>query len=159
MGTDQPPRQAWIISIVSLALSYAVAALTPINQWIALWLRESFYIAYQLFLMGMLLPCGVYLAARYHKRSDSALAMTVWGALLGYPAGLIALLFHPLVLPHGGQIFVESLRITTPEAVIAVLWFPVRLLSWLYGGMLGLFVPVVSHAVGRLQAKGLLKGA
>jgi hypothetical protein len=110
-------------------------------------------------LMGALLPCGALLAVRHHKRSPSLLAMTLWGAAFGYPAGLIALILHPLILPDGLQLFVDSLRITAPEAVIAILWFPIKLLSWVYGAMMGLFIPLVSRAIGRLRAKRLVHEA
>jgi hypothetical protein len=85
-----------MVSSLSLAVSYAIASLTPMNQWIGFWLRGSFYTAYQALFVGALLPCGALLAVRYHKRSRSLLAMVLWGAVLGYLAGLFALLLHPL---------------------------------------------------------------
>lgn len=148
--------QAWIVSGLSLAVSYAIAALTPMNQWVGFWLRGSFYTAYQVMLLGALLPCGALLAIHYHKRSPSLLAMTLWGAALGYPAGLVALLLHPLAQPDGVHLFVESLRIRAPEVVIATLWFPIKLLSWIYGAMLGLLIPAVSRVVGAGPTSPLL---
>ena len=148
--------QAWVASGFSLTISYAVASVTPMNDWIGFWLRGSFYTAYQAMFIGALLPCGALLAVRYHKRSLSHLAMILWGAAVGYPAGLIALLLHPLVQPDGGQLFVDSLRIAAPEAAIAILWFPVKLLSWAYGAMMGLFIPLVSRGIDRFQARGRL---
>jgi hypothetical protein len=145
--------QAWVVSGFSLAVSYAVASLTPMNGWVGFWIRGPFYAAYQAMLIGALLPCGALLAVRYHKRSLSLLAMTFWGAAMGYPAGLIALLLHPLVQADGVQLFVESLRITAPEAAVAILWFPIKLLSWMYGAMMGLFIPVASRAVGWLHTR------
>jgi hypothetical protein len=153
MGEDMHSGQAWIVSALSLAVSYAIASLTPMNQWIGFWLRGSFYTAYQVMLLGVLLPCGALLAIHYHKRSPSLLAMTLWGAVLGYPAGLVALLLHPLPLPDGVQLFAESLRMRAPEAVVATLWFPIKLLSWAYGAMLGLLIPAVSRAVDRFHRR------
>jgi hypothetical protein len=150
--------QAWIVSGLSLAISYAIASLIPMNQWIGFWLRGSFYIAYQVMLLGALLPCGALLAIRYHRRSPSLLAMVLWGAVLGYPAGLAALLLHPLIQPDGVQLFVDSLRFGAPEALIATLWFPIKLLSWAYGAMLGLLIPAVSRVVARFQRNDVLHG-
>jgi hypothetical protein len=123
------------------------------NQWIGFWLRGSFYTAYQVIFVGALLPFGALLAVRYHKRPRSLLAMVLWGAVLGYVAGLVALLLHPLAQPDGLQLFVESLRISAPEALIAILWFPIKLLSWLYGAMMGLFIPLFLRSIDRRQRK------
>ena len=150
------PGRAWMVSSLSLALSYAIASLTPMNQWIGFWLRGSFYTAYQALLVAALLPCGALLAMRYHKRPRSLLAMALWGAVLGYLAGLVALLLHPLAQPNGLHLFVESLRISAPEALIAILWFPVKLLSWLSGAMMGLFIPLFLRFIARSQRKRTL---
>ena len=142
-----------MVSSLSLAISYAIASLTPMNQWIEFWLRGSFYTAYQVILVGVLLPCGALLAMRYHKRSRSLLAMALYGVALGYLAGLVALLLHPLAQPDGLHLFVESLRIRAPEALIAILWFPIKLLSWLYGAMTALFIPLFLRVIARSQRK------
>lgn len=142
-----------MVSSLSLAISYAIASLTPMNQWIGFWLRGSFYTAYQVILVGVLLPCGALLAMRYHKRSRSLLAMALYGVALGYLAGLVALLLHPLAQPDGLHLFVESLRIRAPEALIAILWFPIKLLSWLYGAITALFIPLFLRVIARSQRK------
>ncbi|HET6673698.1 MAG TPA: hypothetical protein VFG71_00090 [Nitrospiraceae bacterium] len=145
-----PSGRAWIVGGLALAISYAIASLTPLNQWIGFWLRGSFYTAYQVLFLGALWVWGALLAARYHKRSRSLAAMAMWGILFGYLAGLFALLFHPLLQQDGVHLFMESLRISTPEGAVAILWFPIRLLSWLYGAMLGLLIPLVVRIINRL---------
>jgi len=144
---DVRSGHAWMVSGLSLAVTYAIASLTPMNRWIGFWLRGSFYAAYQAILVAALLPCGAFLAACYHEQPRSLPAMTLWGGGLGYLAGLIAFLLHPLAQQDGVHLFVDSLRIGAPEALIAILWFPVRLLSWLYGAIAGLTIGLLLRMV------------
>jgi hypothetical protein len=145
------PWQGWMVSSLSLAVSYAVASLTPMNGWIEFWLRGSFYTAYQTMLVAALLPYGALLARRHHKRPRSLLAMTAGGAVLGYLAGLIAFLLHPLAQPDGTRLFLDSIPNGEPEALFAFLWFPVKLLSWLYGAMTGLSMGLLLRIIDRSQ--------
>lgn len=99
--------------------------------------------AYQGLLLAGLFLGGMFLATRFQNRSSPLLPLTIWGTLLGYLAGLFAVLVHPLLQPDGVRLFLDSLHITTPEALIALLWFPVRLLSWLLGALTGLFIGIL----------------
>jgi hypothetical protein len=146
--------QGWIVGSLALAVGYAIASLTPWNQWVGFWLRGSFstaYTAYQVLFVRALLPCGALLAVRYHRRQWSLVAMVLWDAAFGYLAGLFALLFHPLLQQDGVHLFVASLRITTPEAMVAIFWFPMRLLSRLFGVIMALLIPLVVRIINRLQ--------
>ena len=99
---------------------------------------------------------GMFLATRVQSRPVPLLPLTMWGTLLGYLAGLFAVLFHPLSQPDGARLFLDSLHITTPEALIALLWFPVRLLSWLIGAMTGLFIGILLRIIHRIRLRAFL---
>ncbi|BCA56369.1 hypothetical protein W02_35090 [Nitrospira sp. KM1] len=130
---------------LSLAISHAIAYITPLHEWTGFWLRGSFVVAYQVFFVLLFLPCAVWIARRYLKRPRSFLAMAAWGTGLGYLSGLAALLLHPLAQANGWDLFLKSLRLPTLEAVAALLWFPVRLLSYLIGAMTGIAIALLLH--------------
>ena len=95
------PGRAWMVSSFSLAVSYAIASLIPMNQWIGFLLRGSFYAAYQLFLSGR--SCHLALCWQCSIIKDRS-RFSQWpcgGAVLGYVAGLVALLLQPLAQPDG----------------------------------------------------------
>ncbi len=130
----------WLVSVLALTLTFLIALVTPLHARTNFWLRGPFYMAYLALFLAMMLPLGAWLARGYHRRRHSFLAMILLGCVTGYLAGLLAFLLHPLLLPDGFPLFVDALGLTTPEAVIATLQFPIRLLSWLYGGIMAILL-------------------
>ena len=133
--------RAWLVSGLAIACSAALAWVTPIHDHMEFWLRGPALLAYEGVLFVALFLGGVWVTGRSHGR-PGFLGLLSRGTLLGYLAGLCAVLLHPLLLCEGVRLFLDSLPPAAPEAVIALLWFPVRLLSWLPGAFTGLFIGI-----------------
>jgi hypothetical protein len=58
---------------------------------------------------------------------------------------LIAFLLHPIFQENGVHHVLATLKFPAREAVIAFFWFPVRLLSWLFGAITGAVLVVISR--------------
>ena len=76
------------------------------------------------------------------------ISMIIFGGVAGYVAGLIAFLLHPIFQENGVHQVLTTLQFPAREAVIAFLWFPVRLLSWLFGAITGMVMVVISRRFG-----------
>jgi hypothetical protein len=74
--------------------------------------------------------------------------MIAFGGVAGYIAGLIAFLLHPIFQDNGADQVLATLQFPARESVIAFFWFPVRLLSWLFGAVAGLVMVVISRRFG-----------
>jgi hypothetical protein len=61
----------------------------------------------------------------------------MYSMVAGYAAGLLAIVFSPLFEADGVQEALTALQFPTIESAIALFWFPVRLLTWLFGGITG----------------------
>ncbi len=131
---------------VSLSLAYLIAFLTFMNQWINFWLRGSYYFSYQVIFLTLLLVLFLVRLSRHHTGQQfPGISLIMFGAAAGYVAGLIAFLLHPIFQENGLQQVLTTLQFPAREAVIAFLWFPVRLLSWLFGAITGLVMVVISR--------------
>ena len=134
---------------VSLSLAYLIAFLTFMNQWINFWLRGSYYLSYQAIFLALLLVLFLVRLSRYHTGQQlPGIAMIIFGGIAGYVAGLIAFLLHPIFQENGLQQVLITLQFPAREAVIAFLWFPVRLLSWLFGAITGTVMVLISRRFG-----------
>ena len=69
----------------------------------------------------------------------------------GYVAGVVAMVFHPVFQSDGIQHLLEGLKFPTVEAGIAFFWFPVRLATWLFGGLAGGIMLVLSRRWRRMK--------
>jgi hypothetical protein len=137
---------------VSLSLAYLIAFLTFMNQWINFWLRGSYYLSYQAIFLTLLLILFLVRMRRHHTEQIPGISMIVFGGVAGYIAGLIAFLLHPIFQENGLQQILTTLQFPAPETVIALFWFPVRLLSWLFGAITGLLIVVISRRFATLFA-------
>jgi len=118
---------------LSVALTYAVSLVTPLGSSASFWLRGAHHIAYVAIYLP-LLTLGLAFALRSHHNTRWAgFALVLFGTTIGYLAGLLATVGHPLFLEDGFHQIAQSLKLTTPQAWIALLWFPIRLQSWLFG--------------------------
>ena len=134
---------------VSLSLAYLIAFLTFMNQWINFWLRGSYYLSYQAIFLTLLLVLFLVRLSRYHTGQQlPGIAMIIFGGIAGYVAGLIAFLLHPIFQENGIQQVLTTLQFPAREAVIAFFWFPVRLLSWLFGAITGMVMVLISRRFG-----------
>jgi hypothetical protein len=133
---------------VSLSLVYLIAFLTFMNRWINFWLRGSYYFPYQAIFLTLLLILFLLRLSRHRTGHLPGISMIIFGGVAGYVAGLIAFLLHPIFQENGLQQVLMTLQFPAREAVIAFLWFPVRLLSWLFGAITGLVIVVLSRWFG-----------
>lgn len=133
---------------VSLSLAYLIAFLTLMDRWINFWLRGSYYLSYQAIFLTLLL---IFFWGWLHRQHDgrlSGISTIMFGGVIGYVAGLIAFFLHPIFEGNGIHQVLATLQFPAPEAVIAFFWFPVRLLSWLFGAVAGLVMVVISRRFG-----------
>ena len=133
---------------VSLALAYLIAFLTLMNRWINFWLRGSYYLSYQAMFLTLLLILFLVRLRRHRAEQLPGISMIIFGGISGYVAGLIAFLLHPIFQENGLQQVLATLQFPAREAVIAFFWFPVRILSWLFGAITGMVIVVLSRWFG-----------
>ena len=133
---------------VSLSPAYLIAFLSFMNRWISFWLRGSYYLSYQAIFLVLLLILFLIRLSRHHNGQLPGISMIIFGGVAGYLAGLIAFLLHPIFQEDGIHQVVATLQFPAREAVMAFLWFPVRLLSWLFGAITGLVMVVISRRFG-----------
>jgi hypothetical protein len=144
--------QQVILVGISLSLAYILAFLTFMNQWINFWLRGSYYLSYQAIFLTLLLVLFL-LRLRLHQTGHlPGISMIIFGGVAGYVAGVIAFLLHPILQENGVHQVLITLQFPAREAVIAFLWFPVRLLSWLFGAVAGILIVVISRRFARFFA-------
>jgi hypothetical protein len=144
--------QQVILVGISLSLAYILAFLTFMNQWINFWLRGSYYLSYQAIFLTLLLVLFL-LRLRLHQTGHlPGISMIIFGGVAGYVAGVIAFLLHPILQENGIHQVLITLQFPAREALIAVLWFPVRLLSWLFGAVAGILIVVISRRFARFFA-------
>ena len=149
--SDARLSQGWqhvILVGVSLSLAYLIAFLTLMNRWINFWLRGSYYLSYQAIFLTVLLIFFLVRLRRQHAEKPAGISMIIFGGAAGYIAGLIAFLLHPIFQENGVHQVLATFQFPAREAVIAFLWFPVRLLSWLFGAITGILIVVISRRFG-----------
>lgn len=149
--SDARLSQGWqhvVLVGVSLSLAYLIALLTFMNTWIKFWLRGSYYLAYQAIFLIVLLIFFLVRLRRRHTGQLPGISMIMFGGAAGYVAGLIAFLLHPIFQENGIHQVLTTLQFPAREAVIAFFWFPVRLLSWLFGAITGMVMVLISRRFG-----------
>lgn len=133
---------------VSLSLAYLFAFLTFMNRWINFWLRDSYYLSYQAIFLTVLLLLFMVRSSRHHSGHLPGISLIIVGGVAGYVAGVIAFLLHPIFQENGLNHVLATLQFPAREAVIAFLWFPVRLLRWLFGAITGMVMVLISRRFG-----------
>ena len=149
--SDTRLSQGWqhlILVGVSLSLAYLIAFITLMNRWINFWLRGSYYLSYQAIFLTVLVIFFLVRLRRQHAGKPSGISMIMFGGLAGYVAGLIAFLLHPIFQENGLHHILTTLQFPAREAVIAFFWFPVRILSWLFGAITGTVIVLISRRFG-----------
>jgi hypothetical protein len=139
--------QHLILVGVSLTLAYLLAFLTFMNQWINFWLRGSYYLSYQAIFLTLLLILFLIRLRRHHIEQLPGISLIIFGGVAGYVAGAIAFLLHPIFQENGVHQVLTTLQFPAREAAIAFFWFPVRLLSWLFGAITGMVIVLISRRI------------
>ena len=145
-------RQHVILAGVSLSLAYLIAFLTLMNRWINFWIRGSYYFSYQAIFLTLLLIFFLVWLRRLHNGNPPGISIVLFGGAAGYLAGLLAFLLHPIFQENGVDQVSATLQFPAPESVLAFFWFPVRLLSWLFGAITGVLVVVISRRFAKFFA-------
>ena len=121
----------------SLALAYLISAITFIIRWMHLWVRGPHFQPYVSTFLAMQAVFLMWWVCRRHAEQLRFLSTVMYSMAAGYAAGLLALAICPLFEADAAQEAFTVLQCPTTESAIALFWFPVRLLSWLYGGITG----------------------
>jgi hypothetical protein len=134
-----------LLVLASLILTYLVAAFTIIIRWMHFWMRGPYFVPYLGVFLTTLALVLLWWTRRHHNGPLPLLSTSMYSVVAGYVAGIVALVLYPMFQPDGLQQVVNSLRFPTIEAAIAFLWFPIRLLTWIYGGIAGLMLVMLSR--------------
>jgi len=138
-----------LLVAASLVLAYGIAYVTGVIRWMNFWMRGPYFVSYQLWHLSALLLLLIWWMSRHHNGPLPVLSTSIYSLVAGYAAGVIAMVLYPVSEADGFQQALRSMQFTTPEAAIAFFWFPVRLLTWLFGGLTGVVLLTMSRAVER----------
>ena len=134
-----------LLVLVSLVLTYLIAFVTLMISWMNFWIRGSYFVSYQAIFLVTLTIFLLWWLRRHHTGPLPVSSTILYSIVVGYVSGLIAMALYPISQPDGLQQVAMGLRLPTPEAVMAFLWFPVRMLAWLFGGIAGMVILAMSR--------------
>ena len=134
-----------MLVLVSLVLTYLIAFVTLMIRWMNFWIRGSYFVSYQTIFLITLTILMLGWLRRHHTGPLPVSSTILYSIVVGYVSGLIAMALYPISQPDGLQQVALGLRFPMPEAVAAFLWFPVRMLAWLLGGIAGLVILAMSR--------------
>lgn len=141
--------QLIMLVVVSLSFAYLIALLTLMNRWLNFWLRGSYYFSYQVIFLTLLSIFFLIWLRRHPTGQPLGISIILFGVGAGYVAGLIAFLIHPIFQEDGVHQISATLQFPAREAVIAFFWFPVRLLSWLFGAITGMVMVIINRRLDK----------
>ncbi len=134
-----------LLVVASLLLTYVFAFATLMIHWMNFWIRGSYFVSYQTIFLVTLTIFLLWWLRRHHTGPLPVSSTILYSIVVGYASGLIAMALYPISQPDGLQQVAMGLQFRTPEAVAAFLWFPVRMLAWLFGGIAGLVMLTMSR--------------
>ncbi|HEU5407889.1 MAG TPA: hypothetical protein VFU48_08975 [Nitrospira sp.] len=134
-----------MLVLVSLVLTYLIAFVTLMIRWMNFWIRGSYFVSYQTIFLVALTIFLLWWLRRHHTGPLPVSSTILYSVVVGYVSGLIAMALYPISQPDGLQQVAMGLRFPTLGAVAAFLWFPVRMLAWLFGGIAGLVILAMSR--------------
>lgn len=140
-----------LLVVASLALAYGIALVTFLIRWMHFWMRGPYFFSYLGVFLTALALLLFWWTSRHHNGPLPVLSTAAFSTVAGYVAGVIAMVSYPLFQSDGVQHVLEALRFPTPEAAIAFFWFPVRLTSWLFGGIAGGMMLLLSRRWRRMR--------
>jgi len=140
-----------LLVAASLALAYGIALVTFIIRWMHFWMRGPYLLSYLGVFLSTLALLLFWWASRHHNGPLPVLSTAAFSIVAGYVAGVIAMVSYPLFQSDGVQHVLEALRFPTPEAAIGFFWFPVRLTTWLFGGIAGGMMLFLSRRWRRMR--------
>jgi hypothetical protein len=145
------PGRRLVLVAASLLLAYGIALITFMVRWIGFWMRGAYFLPYIFVFVTTLALLLFWWTSRRHHGPLPIFSTIMYSVVAGYVAGLIAMVLYPFFQSDGLQHMVEALRFPTIEAAIAFFWFPIRLLTWLFGGIAGMSMLVLSRRWRRVK--------
>ncbi|NGZ08018.1 MAG: hypothetical protein CV088_01350 [Nitrospira sp. LK70] len=140
-----------LLVVTSLLLTYVLAFITLMIRWMNFWIRGSYFVSYQAIVLITLTIFLLWWLRRHHTGPLPVSSTILYSLVVGYVSGLIAMTLYPITQPDGLQQVAMGLRFPTPGAVAAFLWFPVRMLAWLFGGIAGMVILAMSRRIKLLS--------
>ena len=140
-----------LLVAASLACAYGIALVTFMIRWMHFWLRGPYFFPYLAVFLAALALLLLWWTTRHHNRPLPLLSTVGYSVVAGYVAGLIAMGFNPVFQTDGIQHMLDALRFPTLESAVAFFWFPVRLATWLFGGVTGGVLLILSRRWRRMR--------
>jgi len=140
-----------LLVAASLLLAYGIALVTFMVRWMHFWLRGPYFVSYLGVFLTALALLLFWWTSRHHTGPLPLLSTMAYTVAAGYVAGVIAMILHPVFQSDGMQHLIDGIRFPTVEAGIAFFWFPVRLATWLFGGLTGGIMLVLSRRWRRMR--------
>jgi hypothetical protein len=144
-------RRSVRLVAASLILAYLVALVTFMVRWMHFWMRGPYFFPFLGVFLATLALLLFWWTSRHHNGPLPFVTTTLYSVGAGYVAGVIGIILYPLFQSDGVQHALRALEFPTVEAVIALLWFPIRLLTWLFGGITGMLMVALSRRWSRSQ--------
>ena len=135
----------------SLALAYLISAITFIIRWMHLWVHGPHFQPYVSILLTTQAVFLLWWVSRHHAGQLRFFSTVMYSMAAGYAAGLLAIAICPLFEADGAQERLTVLQMPTIEAALTLFWFPVRLLTWLFGGITGAILMLLSRRMGTTE--------
>ena len=140
-----------LLIAASLSLAYGIALITFMVRWMHFWLRGPYFVSYLGVFLTALALLLFWWTSRHHTGPLPLVSTMAYAVAAGYVAGVIAMIVHPVFQSDGMEHLLTGLRFPTVEAGIAFFWFPVRLATWLFGGIAGGMMLVLSRRWRRMK--------
>jgi hypothetical protein len=140
-----------LLVAASLLLAYSIALLTFIIRWMHFWMRGPYFFSYLAVFLAALALLLFWWTSRHDTGRLPAVSTIAYGIVAGYGAGLIAMILYPIFEDDGFRHMLDALRFPTAEAMVAFFWFPIRLATWLFGGLSGGTMLVLSRRWRRMR--------
>jgi hypothetical protein len=120
---------------MALAAAQGMWVVTGLSHWMRTWLKGfyGFYLALHLPIVW--LAVTVYLYRVRVRGARGGVAVAMYGLVVGYLAGFLTVLCTPLSQPNAWQRVFSLPRL---DEWVGILIEPFVLLSWLFGGVVGL---------------------
>lgn len=138
----------FFLSVLSLIITIAIFSVLTLNAWIYAWLRSKYYYSYQLLYLLIIFFSFLFYLKKYGD-TVSVLRTLLFGAVVGYSAGIIAYFGSIFIAGNGLLRLLNSLRFSS---IGFILFFPsFWLLSWLFGGVMGIVCAWLSRWAKRFS--------
>ncbi|HTL60249.1 MAG TPA: hypothetical protein VL261_01270 [Nitrospira sp.] len=144
-------RKRLLLVAASLLLAYAIALVTFLIRWMHFWMRGPYFFSYIGVFLGALALLLFWWTSRHHTGPLPVLSTLTYAVAAGYLAGLSAMICYPLFQRDGFQHMLLGFDFPTFDAAVAFFWFPVRLGTWLFGGLSGATMLLLSRRWRRMK--------